>query len=154
MLAESRPLFWRTCDATLSTAVFGAKDLVFQSGCEAASMYFVKSGMFLYEPRSRRAAKTISDGWISEMPLWTRWIHLGCFSAFDHADLVVVNANRFVQGMCKNWSGCIIGKTYAQTIVKILNAQPRSKLSDITPTHESIREWFDATTSECAAGDK
>eukprot|EP00927_Polykrikos_kofoidii_P048416 TRINITY_DN4269_c0_g1_i3.p1 TRINITY_DN4269_c0_g1~~TRINITY_DN4269_c0_g1_i3.p1 ORF type:complete len:678 (-),score=106.91 TRINITY_DN4269_c0_g1_i3:42-2075(-) len=151
---DSRPLFLRTCDATLSTATFGPKDCVFHNGDEAASMYFIKSGEFSYEPRVRMKTLTMSGGWISEMPLWTTWVHLGSFTAFDHAELVIVNANRFVQGMCKNRSGCIIGRPYAQMMVQVLNEQPRFKLSDITPKHKLMHEWWSKSeVLESAAGD-
>jgi hypothetical protein len=148
------PILLRTCDAALTTEIFGQKDFVFHSGDEATSMYFVKSGEFSYQQRERRIMRTISDGWVSEMPLWTNWVHQGSFSAINHADLVVVNANRFVEGMCKNRSGCLIGRPFAETMVKVLNAQPSFELSDITPKQVFMCELFDMEFSKGAEGDE
>eukprot|EP00928_Gymnodinium_smaydae_P084680 TRINITY_DN6796_c0_g1_i1.p1 TRINITY_DN6796_c0_g1~~TRINITY_DN6796_c0_g1_i1.p1 ORF type:complete len:944 (-),score=172.72 TRINITY_DN6796_c0_g1_i1:158-2989(-) len=69
--------------------------------------------------------------WISEPALWTRWDHLGYLEAMSECQLIVIDAKKFNEVVCRNAASLAVAQRYAKTLVEAMNRIDRMFLSDV-----------------------
>lgn len=90
----------KVCHLAVSLVQFGAGDVVFSAGeiPLIPKMYFVNTGALTYESpfQSFEASMPVISGqWVSEMTLWTNWMHRGTFTCSGNSRLSVLDAAKF-----------------------------------------------------------
>ena len=88
---------------SLTQLVAATGDVVFLSGSHAQAAYFKMGGCLMYYSDEGKEEVT-SSSWIAEACFWTPWIHLGDCEAADVSEFLSLDANGFLQSLCKSWS--------------------------------------------------
>lgn len=70
-------------------------DVVFCYGCRADATYFILHGALRYLKKDDPPCRVRFGQWISEMCLWTEWLHLGDLLSVSFAKLVAINVSEF-----------------------------------------------------------
>eukprot|EP00442_Polarella_glacialis_P047829 CAMPEP_0115050144 /NCGR_PEP_ID=MMETSP0227-20121206/1614_1 /TAXON_ID=89957 /ORGANISM="Polarella glacialis, Strain CCMP 1383" /LENGTH=343 /DNA_ID=CAMNT_0002433953 /DNA_START=121 /DNA_END=1149 /DNA_ORIENTATION=+ len=132
---EMTDLMIKVCHTVLENISLASEDVLFNTGEEAAQMYFVSSGDLEYQKLRRRDAdRTVvlqHKAWVSEAILWTSWWHRGACQALTPCDLIAIKPGDLAEVMKvhpRPWRYC---KRYANHFVEILNETDPRDLSDV-----------------------
>ena len=80
------------------------------SGCRADATYFILHGALRYLKKDHPPCRVRFGQWISEMCLWTEWLHLGDFLSVSHSARNVWSKITWEKWssiciICANWQG-------------------------------------------------
>merc|ERR1712139_51159 len=95
MLSQDQQMIRQLCCNALRSVSLSRGDVLFLPGERAYSMYFVTSGVLLYDdPQNGRENYVFlhTGDWCSEPSLWTTWMHYGRMLAKSECDLLELNA--------------------------------------------------------------
>jgi len=143
-------------------------DLVFSYGEESREMYFVTSGVLLYERAKVVDLDEDGDlddegadaldgenlrrgGWACEPCLWTVWYHRGYLSATNDCTLIGAEAERFsiaVKACRLTWENV---RQYAVAFVGLMNQAGAENFFDILPRDFSVQAAL-ALDRQCSTG--
>lgn len=97
----------QVCHAATSEAMVWYGDLMFTANEVAKRMYFLTRGRLAYAAMHRAESgetgnvmdvKLVEPGrWVCELALWFQWTHKGELYGVKHSDLILVEAERFMQ---------------------------------------------------------
>eukprot|EP00931_Biecheleriopsis_adriatica_P019100 TRINITY_DN13125_c0_g3_i1.p1 TRINITY_DN13125_c0_g3~~TRINITY_DN13125_c0_g3_i1.p1 ORF type:complete len:740 (+),score=134.00 TRINITY_DN13125_c0_g3_i1:49-2268(+) len=132
----------RICKETIQPFSLAEGDVVFRANEEANFMYFLKSGFFNYTLAGKKEARDPPLGakeWVCEMVLWAQWRYRGDLVAKESGDLIYVDPAAFAATMRLHPRPWHFGCAYAGKIVRYVNAQDPSELTDMTFDDEVSR---------------
>ena len=79
------------------------------SGCRADATYFILHGALCYLKKDDPTCRVRFGQWISEMCLWTEWLHLGDLISVSHSSARNVLSRKITwekwSSICGNWKG-------------------------------------------------
>jgi hypothetical protein len=97
------------CASAVCTKLFARRDMVFKEGQDAECMYFVAVGALAYRYCTQSMAahtfktmKLESDQWCTEAVLWMPWVHRGQMRAIAHAEVTILDAEKFIEQTCQS----------------------------------------------------
>ena len=106
----------------ISQAIVPAGDAVFESGTLARAAYFLLSGRFGYSV-DRLDVSVETDRWVSEMTLWTPWLHSGNLTTKEESSVVTLLEKEFSSCMQRFWDFYTLARTYASEYVGAMSEQ-------------------------------
>ena len=73
-------------------------DILFSPGSKAENMYFVMDGRLSYESATKPGLPTIirQNMWISEVALWSHWVHRGMARAMVYTEVLALSAEHVI----------------------------------------------------------
>jgi hypothetical protein len=84
------------CHLACSNEHYGAGATIFEKGTVANNMIYVRSGeLNYYLSRQRDPWPVEVDMWVSEVALWRRWKHVGCFICRTSSELTLIDCAKF-----------------------------------------------------------
>eukprot|EP00434_Breviolum_minutum_P036144 symbB.v1.2.032015.t1/scaffold3786.1/size52255/2 len=104
----------------VSQTTLAAKDTVFEAGTVAHEAHFLAHGSFEYVlSMSERVGH---QRWVSEMTLWTPWLHLGDLTTTEDSAVVSLKAHGFFDCMRRWWNLFEMAQAYAREYVKAVSS--------------------------------
>eukprot|EP00435_Cladocopium_sp_Y103_P074113 s223_g46.t2 len=98
-------------------------DVVFCHGCKADATYFTLHGALRYLKNDDPPSRVRFGQWISEMCLWTEWLHVGDLLSVSFAKLVAINVNEFCNIIATAGAVQVQAHEYAISFVEQLNKE-------------------------------
>eukprot|EP00438_Fugacium_kawagutii_P005118 Skav215181 [mRNA] locus=scaffold3330:18614:20652:- [translate_table: standard] len=98
-------------------------DVVFCHGCRADATYFTLHGALRYLKNDEPPYPVRFGQWISEMCLWTEWLHVGDLYSVSFAKLVAINVNEFCSIISSAGAVQVQAHEYAISFVECLNRE-------------------------------
>jgi len=152
MRVSTTMLKFTTVGAAISTKYIAEDDVLFSQGIPTEMIWCLEEGSMQYkwvrsavssmedafdsdsdnEPEGRESLLDVSvRDWISEVALWTAWVHVGELRAVSECRLLEVRVSAFAEIMKNNWEAWTICKTHARRYVEDLNGPNGSNITDI-----------------------
>eukprot|EP00435_Cladocopium_sp_Y103_P075456 s3_g58.t1 len=103
----------------ISQSTLAAKDAVFEAGSVAHDALFLAHGSFEYV--LNMSQRVGHQRWVSEMTLWTPWLHLGDLTTSEDSGVVSLSANNFFDCMRRWWNLFEMAQAYAREYVKTMS---------------------------------
>lgn len=107
----------------VGSSVVAHDDLVFCMGDWATGAYFTHSGSLKYHDDDEEAHPVAEHQWVSEMALWTPWLHMGDLIAEDVSRLVVLNVEAFCKVVGDSAETRTAASTYAKAYLDTLRQE-------------------------------
>eukprot|EP00439_Symbiodinium_sp_Y106_P021659 s711_g2.t1 len=107
----------------VGNSVVAHDDLVFCMGDWATGAYFTHSGSLKYHDDDEEPHPVAEHQWVSEMALWTPWIHMGDLIAEDVSRLVVLNVEAFCKVVGDSAETRTAASTYAKAYLDTLRQE-------------------------------
>jgi len=105
----------------ISQTTLAAGDAVFEAGTVARQAFFLAQGRFDYAITFTQNSCE-EKRWVSEMTLWTPWLHLGELTTREESGIVSLQASGFFDCMRRWWNLFEMAQTYAREYVKAMGA--------------------------------
>lgn len=104
----------------ISQSTLAAKDAVFEAGSVAHEAHWLAQGSFEYV--LNMSQRVGHQRWVSEMTLWTPWLHLGDLTTREDCSVVRLSAKNFSDCMRRWWNLFEMAQAYAREYVKSMSS--------------------------------
>jgi len=98
-----------------------ATDTAFEKGTKAKAVYFLTSGSMRYMVMDAQQ-DCLEQCKISEMGLWTPWLHVGELSTTEVSTLVVLQVETFCHCLHRNWETLELARAFAVDYVNTMTS--------------------------------
>ncbi|CAE7382171.1 HCN4 [Symbiodinium natans] len=106
----------------VSQITMAAGDSVFEAGTVAHSAYFIDStGQIFYRIGQGGAEMVTGPRWLSEMTLWTPWLHLGELTTKEVSSIVSLRQKDFLECLRRSFDWFQLAQTYARDYLKVMS---------------------------------